>query len=630
MQGRFGVKDFVLFIAVLALGVLTLLAMLQNDRVWDELRAMRGVVAEQKAMVARLERKLESGQFSTASPNATPGSPSRDESWARQGFTIAWPPARVLPNDPRQNADYAEGGTFTEIFEGQPPKFTPFVYTDVYGGRIIEDLVCEMLASYDPKTLELRAWLAEAWQYDPKGMWLRVKIRDRACFSDGSPVTAEDVRWTFQEYIFNPEIEAERFRSTMRVIDHVEVISDKVVEFHFREPRFNNLGEALRMVILPKHFYSQFTPSQINQSTALLMGSGPYKIAQLDPDNQWKPGQDFVLVRNDNYWGPRFPLDQHRFTVIADNVARLTAFQNGRGDMMRGTPEQYRVMSEQDEFLKKNQALSWTNMRSGYSYIAWNCGLRNGKPTPFVDKRVRHAMSSLIDVARVNRDFLDGLGTPATGPFNPMTAQADTTIPPWTYDPDHAAKLLDEAGWIDRNNDGIRENEQGEPFVFQFTTYSGSTSGQKLGNYLRDQCARIGVVCNVEIQDWSIGDSRRKSRDYDAITLAWSWTKPENDPTQLWHSNSIKNQGDNFVQWSNPEADRLIEEGIREIDESRRNEIWHKLHRVIYDDQPYTFISNSPWIRFISKRVSNAHPYTVGLEKWEMYIPSVALPTMPQ
>src|SRR5690606_1033251 len=113
---------------------------------------------------------------------------------------------------------YRLGGSFTEVFEAQPSKITPVLAEDVYGRRIYAQVV-ESLATWDPETLAMRGLLAEAWQQDPEGMWVRVKIRDNARFSDGKPVTAEDVRWSFHDYINNPELETESLRSIMTSID---------------------------------------------------------------------------------------------------------------------------------------------------------------------------------------------------------------------------------------------------------------------------------------------------------------------------------------------------------------------------------------------------------------------------
>jgi len=112
--------------------------------------------------------------------------------------------------------------------------------------------------------------------------------------------------------------------------------------------------------------------------------------------------------------------------------------------------------------------------------------------------------------------------------------------------------------------------------------------------------------------------------------MAWSASSPESDPYQLWHSASIQNQGDNFAQWNSPEADRLIDLGRATLDDDERMRVWHRLHQLIHDEQPYTFLLALPWIRFIDRDVANIHPYPSGLNKEEWYFPGGASAPAPE
>ncbi len=662
MQNRFGLKDFVLMALVIIVGTISLLSMMQADRHWKEMfitkddlqtiktqtgdirRDMSNTAVElneqlakqaarleqQQTLIADLSARIQSGSISIVGggEGGSTGLPVQDElevlaDWTRSGVEVVELPQVAFKSDPTQFEDFQRGGEFTEIFEAQLPKITPYLYSDVYGRRIT-DIVLQSLADFDPVNLgEWRGKLADAYQYDPNGLWVRAHINPRARFSDGKQVTAEDVRWTYDDFLFNPEIEAERFRSVYNVISGVKVIDKLTVEFHFDEPMFKNLESAFLMPIVPKHFYSRFTPSQLNSATGLLMGSGPYRVENLNPNNQWAPPNDVILVRNENFWmDDQPPIERLRFRAISDNLARLTSFENGEGDMMRGTYEQFEDKANDPSFLEENDAHQWTNMRSGYSFIAWNCGDRNGRLTPFADKRVRRAMTHLLDRNRMRRDFFKGLGRVCTGPFSPATPQSNPNIKPWEQDIDLARDLLKQAGWIDRDGDQKLENERGDEFTFEFTYSTGSSTAGLTAKYLRDMCAEVGITCSERKVDWSIYQQLLDNRDFDAITMAWSASVPEGDPNQLWHSSSIRNQGDNFAQWNNPEADRLIEAGRRELDFDKRMAIWHEFHALIHEEQPYTFMINPPWIRFVKNRVGNFHPYPKGLYKDEMYIKS--------
>jgi len=108
-----------------------------------------------------------------------------------------------------------------------------------------------------------------------------------------------------------------------------------------------------------------------------------------------------------------------------------------------------------------------------------------------------------------------------------------------------------------------------------------------------------------------------KSRDFDAITMAWSSNAPESDPRQIFHSESIKEGGDNFVQWNSPRGDELIDRIRLTLDFNERLKAWHEFETLLHDEQPYTFIRVAPWLRFVKKSVGNVQTHKTGLEPWE-------------
>jgi len=613
MNNRFGFKDFLLLALLGTVLVLVSLSMLQRDREW----VLQRDILEK---LGAIEKRLASGVVA-AGPSrggASAGVASRDESWARPGVKIEWQEPWGFATDPKSQQGFSEGGEFTEIFEGQPPKVTPNISSDVYGRRVI-DRVCDSLAAYDPKTLAFRGVLAAAWQQDPKGLWIRVRLRDGLRFADGEPLTAEDVRWTFDEFIFNLSIEAERVRATLDQIEDVKVIDPLTVEFVFNKALSFNLTYTLGNYVLPKHFYSKLQPAQINSATGLLAGSGPYKLERLDVENQWTPGQDLVLVRNENYWGPLPPLERLRFKVVADSTSRLAAYQSDEGDMITPTAPQFVKKTKEPGWDEKNQSLRWVNMRSGYSFIVWNQGKNSGRQTPFADTRVRQAMTLCLDRERMIKDIWEGVGQVSQGPVNPESPVFASEIKPWPFDPERGKALLAEAGWKDRNGDGILENEKGDRFEFEFTRSGSDEISERISTFIKDSYARVGIVMSVKPIDWAAMSDILKARSFDALTMAWSASAPESDPRQIFHSESIKEGGDNFAQWNSPAGDTAID-GIRlTIDDEARRKVWHEFQAVIHDEQPYTFIRVAPWARFVKKGIGNVQMYKSGLEPWEFF-----------
>lgn len=657
MRSKFALKDFVLLVMV-SLVLLTLwLQMFQKDRTFTETVANNTAINELSQQLGRIDSNVQVNKDLTEERLAaieqsqsailealrsgsgagisiddldarlSGGGGSRDASWARpDGPDIVWQPPVGYTSDPREFEGFRIGGTFMETFEAQMPKVMPFIAQDVYSRRIT-DIVFETLGDYDPQTLSMRGVLAEAWQYDTEGLWLRVKIRDNARFSDGEPVLAEDVVFSWMDIVFNPQIEAERVRSIVSNVEEVVAISDRVVEFRFKEPLFSNLTVALNYYVLPKHFYEQFTATQFNQGTSLLLGSGPFRLESLDPSDQWSPGTDFRIVRNEQYWaGGKPAIRELRYNVITDPLASLTAFRNGDTDMMRPSSEQFVALAEDEEFLREAHALNWVNMRSGYSFIAWQAGPRDGKLRPFHDVRVRQAMTLLLDRQKIIDEIYEGIGEVATGPNNRQSPAYPPGLEPWPHNMERARQLLTEAGWIDRDGDSILENEAGEEFDFEFTYSSGGPAVERVANYLIDQCAAVGIRCRKNIVDWSIYVQILNNRDFDAITMGWSASAPESDPRQIFHSASIENQGDNFVQWKSEEADRLIDAGRAALDESTRMQIWQDLHRVLHEEQPYTFLRDVPWLRFVDRDFHNVQMYPKGIEQREFFYNPELLP----
>lgn len=623
MPNRLGARHVLLALLLLGLCLLVWLQMVQADRLWERMDILKAQVAEVRESMAR--RPAAGPAQPAAGAQSSGSAQSIGTAWARPGVDIAWQEPWEPWHEPRETPGYAAGGEFTEIFNAQPARITPYLSTDVYGTRVI-DQVAAGLAAYDAQTLRLRGVMADAWQFDPDGLWVRAHIREDATFSDGVPVTAEDVRWTFMDFIKNPLIEAERARALLDQLIEIKVLDEKTVEFVFGEALFTNL-HVLGWTILPKHYYGALEPEQVNQSTGLLVGSGPFKLADPDPTRQWTPGEDIVLVRNDRYWGAPPALDAMRFKVVTNDLAALTSYTNGEGDMLTPTSPQFVAKSVEEPFLQGNYALKWVNMRSGYSFFGWQCGPRggpSGQLTPFHDKRVRRAMTMIMDRWTMIRDLWDGIGEVAVGPNEPNSPATDPSIEPWPYDPQEADRLLREAGWEDRDGDGVREYQlddgifpRGRRFEFELTVSTGGQIVERIVNYVRGTCTRNGITCNPKLVDWSFFSDMLKKRDFDCIMMGWGANSPESDPKQIWHSTSIADQGDNFIQWKSADADILVDQGRRTMGDDDRMRIWHQFHAVVHEEQPYTFIRVSPWLRFVSRGFGNVNMYRTALEPQE-------------
>jgi peptide/nickel transport system substrate-binding protein len=440
-------------------------------------------------------------------------------------------------------------------------------------------------------------------------------MRPGVRFSDGQPLTADDVVFSY-EFIMNPAIAAPRARAYYSKIARVEKTAEDEVTFIYEEPYFLAFELAAGMDIMPRHFYGRFEPEQFNQSLGLLLGSGPYRLE--DPE-AWRPGQLIQLVRNERYWGVPPAFDRLVYREITHDIARMQAFRNGDTDQFGATPEQYIDMIRDQNLLARTHQFEYQNPIGGYRYIAWN--QRQGeKPTRFADKRVRQALTMLLDRQRLIDEVMLGYAVLSTGPFNPLSRQFNPDIEPWPHDVARAEALLAEAGFV-RGRDGVLRGSDGQPFRFRLTYPSGSANYERMVLLVKDSFARAGIVVDPDPLEWAVFTDRLNNRNFDAITLGWT-SGIETDIYQMFHSDLIADQGDNFISYRSPELDSLIEQARRTVKEDERMPLWRRAHAVLHEDQPYTFLFFGKTLRFIDKRISNIEPVKLGLNPTvEWFVP---------
>lgn len=616
MPNRFGVRHAVLALVLIGVGVSVWLNMLQLDRVWERLAEIRAAQSRLEESIVRLERRVgELGQAPAAQPGVKPAPVAADD-WARPGVPIKRAQRPMWIADPTGLPDFAYGGVITEGLEQDLSTITPYVGTTTVTRRVLE-LVQERLADYNPKTLEMEGVLAEAWQMDPSGLWLRVKIRDDANWSDGEPVTATDVKFTI-DLIRNPAYGATRFQSQFEPVSGVTSVSPKVVEFAFSDALYTNEFGTLRVAPLPAHFYGKLTPEQFSTSTGMLMGSGPYMVPVPGIENQWTPGKPVELVRNPRRRGAKPPADSFRFVVVKSPEARFAAIRNGEVDLVRGGPEHAAALRADAGATQR--VFAWPMLTVGPAVIVWNCGNRkDGALSCFSDAKVRRAMTQALDRERMNREFFGGVGVVVSGPFSPALPACDPEIRPWTFDVNAANALLDQTG-LKRGDGGARRDAVGRVLAFRIIGQRAMANADGWSAYLRDQAALLGASCTVDLLDGAAYVAAIKGHDFDGVIAAWSPDSPEPNVHQRYHSAGIAQGGDNDGQWSNPEADRLIDEARRTLDPDKRAAVWRAFHRVLHDEQPATFIVSRPMIMLTSGRIANINMYPLGLERTEMYL----------
>jgi len=616
MDKRFNKKDLILLLSLGFIILLIILSMYMVDRQWLKMTEIQRSMEEQaedirglRGTVRLLERQIKSG-VTSAKANNNPAFNDLPDTFKRAYKASL-------------KKDYAEGDWFVNAFSTSLKTLTPLISQDVYASYV-QDYIFESLLSRNPDSLEWEGLIANSWQTSKDGLTITFDMRSDVKFSDGKALTAEDVVFTFN-FIMDERIAAPRDRAYLEKIDKVTAADKYSVIFEFKEPYFNALSLAGSLKILPKHFYQIYLtkPQVFNESKGLLLGSGPYRIK--DPKG-WTPDQGIIeLGRNPRYWAPvSSSFDRIIWKIIENDSARLTTFRNQEIDMYSSRPIEYKKLLNDKQLIKRTQHFNYMNPVSGYSYIAWN-QKRQNKSTRFKDKRVRQAMTYLTDRDRLNKEIWLGYAETAISPFSPRSKQHDKSLKPRKYNPAKAKELLLQAGYKDSDGDGVLEDKQGHDFSFEMIYSQDSEDSKRMVLFLKDLYARAGIILKPKPSEWSVMIDLLTSRDFDAITLGWT-SGVETDIYQYLHGNQVDENADNFVHYINPELDKVIDIARATVDEDKRMPLWQKAERIIYEDQPYTFLVRRQSLSFIDKRLKNLKVTNLGLNLGfipvEIYVPN--------
>jgi peptide/nickel transport system substrate-binding protein len=593
-----------------------ILAMYMIDRQWQKMASMEQLMREQAndlreigVQVRGLDARIDQGVVVSKQSAAA----------SESGIPAAFQRAYAASQQP----DYAEGDWMVQAFSVNLKSLTPFISADAYSSEV-QGYIQESLLIRNPETLEWEGLLAESWTVSEDGLTFIFKLRDGLAFSDGTPLSADDVVFSF-DFIMNEAIQAPRERAYYSKIESVKALDPLTVKFQFKEPYFNALSLAGGLSVMPKHFYAPYLkkPNDYNQSKGLLLGSGPYRLE--DPRN-WSPDKGMVeLRRNPRYWGPIQPsFERLIWRVIENDSARLTTFRNGDIDTYGSRPIEYRKLVEDVGLAKKAEHWEYMSPVAGYAYIGWN-QQRDDESTRFADKRVRQAMTLLIDRQRIIEEIYLGYGEVALSPFNANSKQHDPKLAPRQYNQEQGMTLLREAGYVDRDGDGVLEDAVGNPFEFELVYFQGNEDTGRMVLFLKDMLARAGILLKPKPTEWSVMIDLLNKRDFEAITLGWT-SGLETDLYQMFHSSQIEDQGNNFINYRNPDLDRLIDEARATVDETQRMPLWQAAEGELYEDQPYTFLMRRKSLVFIDRRIKNVVNTKLGLNlgnlPMENYVPA--------
>jgi len=492
------------------------------------------------------------------------------------------------------------GGTLIIGQISEPDALNDFVSTDASATEIMENLLYLPLTRYD-RNLEIVPCLASSWEFSSDHRRLTFHLRRDVRWSDGVPTTAHDVAYCYRMWT-DPEL-AWANRSMLDLVDSVRVVDDYTVTFFFQIAYADQLSD-LQQIIQPRHLLEETPALQMRSSSfnRRPVGNGPFVL------EKWVSNQVLEFRANDDYYAGRPYLDRIIFRIIPDQTALLTNLEIGEIDMMEAVPPK-----DYDRISRNDRLQVWVYPYRGYVYLGWN--LRHPL---FASRRVRQALTMAIDRREIVDGLWYGMGQICTGPVAPHIGWAyHTGIEPYPYDPGRAREILTAEGWADHDGDGWLDKD-GRRFQFELKTNLGNQIREDVAVMVQRDLAEVGIKVLPRVIEWTVFIDQTESKDFDAFILAWQTGFTVN-PTDIFHSRAIDGKY-NMGSYSNPEADRLMDQGRRCLDRQQAGEIWRRFQEIIHQDQPYTFLYVPPRINAIDRRFRNVQMDIRGalldIERW--------------
>ena len=522
----------------------------------------------------------------------------------------------MIEGDPKPigRVDTPQGGVFALNLGVEPATLNPLTGTDSYAAEI-QSYVLDTLMIRSHQTYDWIPALAERAEESADGKHIIVRLRKDAVFHDGNPVTAEDVKFSF-DAIFEPKYKAAHYRPRFESIEKAEVLNPQTVKFTVREKYFANFNAIMEMWILPKHFYVD--PESGSGKNKTLLGSGPYRLESYDQ------GQSIVLVRSEKWWGDKvrsmkgkWNFKKIRFRFVNDEGTGIEMMRKGDIDHYRVSPEAYMTKATGAEWGKTVFKVKAENRSAiGYSFIAWN-----QRRQLFKNPDVRLALSHLLNREELIRKYSFDLLLPTAGPLYRQSDYADPGVKPILFNQKKAIELLKNAGWTDSDKDGVLDKtEDGKKSLFRFTLNYADKDSEKYWVMYQQDLKKIGIELSLQFLEWNAFWKRAKDSDFDAVYMGWGGGSVDWDPKDVWHSNSATPGGFNLVQYSNPEVDKLIEQARQELDKKKRIPILRKVYRLVANDYPYSFLFNRKYTLYLhSNKVGMdkpTYPYGIGIQFW--------------
>lgn len=509
--------------------------------------------------------------------------------WADETFPK---PGWVEKPNPLASPRAAAGGEFV-IYAGQYPGSLNYLLETSSTNASIFGEMFESLLSADPITIEETPNLAAKWTISDDKQTFTFSIDPRARWSDGKPVTAQDVKWTF-DTIMDPKNQTGPFKVELGSFDKVEVVDAATVRFHAKEVHWACLTKAGGMIVLPRHAFEGKDFNLVNFEFPVV--SGLYKLGEV------KSGISVSLVRRDDWWGRDRPVAKGignfktlKFRFYADAENAFEGFKKGEVDYYPVYTSRIWIQQTKGEPFDKNWIVKQkVTTHEPIRLQGWAMNMRR---PPFDDVRVRQAMAYLLNRERMNETLMYNQYSMHKAYFENLW-DADHPCPrkPLPFDKEAGRRLLKEAGWVANPATGLLE-KGGKPFKFRFL--ERDPAFQKFLAIYAEDLKDVGIEMTVEMKDWASWIKDMDSFNFDMTTCAWG-SGLRIDPEPMWSTKAGKEPGgNNYGGLSDPRVDKIIEEQKPIFDIAKRNEMFRDLDGILYDLHPYALAWYANYTRLL-------------------------------
>lgn len=481
-------------------------------------------------------------------------------------------------NDAAKSGEAASAApqTVPELKIGLPSDAGPL---NIYTGNIdyLTELVFDKLFSPSPYVEKPQPWLAESAQQLDDVTWV-VKIRSGIKWHDGTPFTAEDVKFTYEYYRDGPANRHTHHVSEVPHISKIELDDPSTVRFTcaYACPTLERITFA-DLLILPKHIWEKVQNPR--KYTDLPIGTGPYKLVEYKADQYYK------FEANKDYFMGSPLVDTLVMPVIKDPTAIFNALRAGEIDISaRPVPAELEASFQNQANMKVVQTapLSLVELKLNY------------EKAPFNQEAFRNAMSLAVDRQAITDTVLLGKGRPGLKgyphPDSPWTNPNLST----PYDAEKAKAVMDELKLTDKNNDGVREMADGKPLAFSLKVPSTEPAWIRAAEMLKEQYAKVGIKITVEVLDSGTMATVSQTRDFDLV-IGTIGAHGVADPDQFVMSHRSSYLWNKTIPY--PAMDELTKQWMAETSVDKRKEIAFKMQEL-FNKQPTSIVLYYPEEKF--------------------------------